>query len=163
MGGAQKPKVDRPLGYWDTESEAPLPWSWASERLERARNYWVVLKRKNGRAYARPVWGVWLDGAFYFDSSSMDQNLATDPEVSVHLESGDEVVIVDGRAERVSDPGARTVLADAINAKYAWDWSPDRFPAPFVIRPKRAFGWCSDPTGMDRGRLFGESGTRWTF
>ena len=85
------------------------------------------------------------------------------PEVSVHLESGDEVVVIDGRAERVNDQGVRTVMAEAINTKYAWDWSPDQFPAPFVVRPKRAFGWCSDPTGRDKGKLFAESGTRWTF
>lgn len=157
------PARSRPIPYWDADAEAPLPWVWATERLERARNYWVVLMRSNGRPTARPVWGVWLGDSLFIDSGSMAAKLSADPRVEVHLESGDEVVIITGEAERVSDPAALRSMADLINAKYHWDWEPDRFPAPFRIRPKRALGWMSDPTGLDRGELFARTGTRWTF
>lgn len=158
-----EPRVDRPTPYWNIAMPAPLPWSWAVERLERARNYWIVLQRTSGHPYARPVWGVWLDGALHFDSSSMDANLRAGGGVEVHLESGDEVVILAGTASAVTDRARLERMAVAINAKYRWDWTPEGFPAPYVLRPLRAYGWCSDPTGADRGALFGETGTRWTF
>lgn len=159
----REPARTRPRPYWDVEAEPPLPWPWAIERLEGARNYWVVLSRPDGRPSARPVWGVWLEGAFLFDSGSMDAKLTADPRVEVHLESGDEVVILVGEAERVRDPETLRSMADAINAKYRWDWKPDGFPAPFRVRPVHAFGWISDPSGLDRGANFGRTGTRWTF
>ena len=39
-----------------------LPWSWAQERLERTRNFWVVTVDPAARPHAMPVWGVWLSG-----------------------------------------------------------------------------------------------------
>jgi len=50
------------------------------------------------------VWGVWLDDIFYFSTGSLaEQNLATNPAITVHLESGSEVVIIEGTAEPISD------------------------------------------------------------
>lgn len=160
---SSQPTRSRPRPYWDLDAEAPLPWSWAIERLERARNYWIAHSRLDGRAAARPVWGVWSGDSLLFDSGSLDHKLRAEPRVEVHLESGDEVVILIGDAEHVHDRDTLRAMADAINAKYHWDWQPDGFPAPFRVRPVRALGWQSDPTGLDRGALFGRTGTRWTF
>ncbi len=50
------------------------------------------------------MWGVWLDTAFYFSTGSLAaQNLAARPAITVHLESGNEVVIIEGMAETVGD------------------------------------------------------------
>src|SRR5215218_6600267 len=40
-----------------------LDWTWATERLESARNYWVVTAGSDGRPHAAPVWALWLDDA----------------------------------------------------------------------------------------------------
>lgn len=119
--------------------------------MKSAKNYWVVAKRRGGRAYARPVWGVWLDGAFHFDSLSMDANLERDGRVEIHLESGDEVVIVEGHATRLTNAALRKRFAAAYRRKYAedppeWNWT---------VRPRIAFGWTL--------ARFGPSATRWTF
>jgi hypothetical protein len=53
-----------------------------------------------------PVWALWLDGRIHFatDAASLKaRNLSRDPSCSVHLESGDDVVIADGSVERVRD------------------------------------------------------------
>jgi pyridoxine/pyridoxamine 5'-phosphate oxidase len=52
-----------------------------------------------------PVSGLWLDGRLLFSTSPESvkgKNLLRDPRVAVHLESGEEVVIMEGEVERVS-------------------------------------------------------------
>src|SRR5581483_11367565 len=106
-----EPRRSRPLmpeGYGVPETEEGLlPWSWAVERLERARNFWFSTTRPDGRPHAMPAWGVWLDGALYFEGSPETRrarNLAANPALVVHLESGDEVVILEGEAQAASPP-----------------------------------------------------------
>ena len=43
-----------------------LSWDHVQERMAEARNYWVATVRPDGRPHATPVWGLWVDGAFYF-------------------------------------------------------------------------------------------------
>ena len=54
----------------------------------------------------RPVDGVWVDGALCFGGSPKTRwvrNLQHDARLSVHLPHDDEVVILEGRAEVVTD------------------------------------------------------------
>jgi hypothetical protein len=45
-----------------------------------------------------------------------------------------------------------------------WKWASDRLPGPFYeVKPRVAFGWISDDTGLDGGAAFGASATRWSF
>ena len=56
------------------------------------------------------------------------KNIAANPEVAVHLESGDEVVILEGRATAMAAPPPRELterLSGAYTAKYAaHDYAP---------------------------------------
>ena len=77
----------------------PIEWAWVSERLTAARSYWIAATRADGSPHVSPVWGVWTDGAFHFftDPDSLKARcLRRDPRAIVHLESGDEVVILEG-------------------------------------------------------------------
>src|SRR5579864_8114798 len=81
-----------------------LPFTHAEQRLATARNYWICTARPDGRPHSIPVWGFWMDGALYFGtarSSRKARNLAHNPALSVHLESGDDVVILEGSAVEV--------------------------------------------------------------
>ena len=143
-----------------------LPWEWAAQRLARARHYWIATTRPNGRPHCRVVWGIWLDGAFYFSTGSLAaENLAENPEITVHLESGSEAVIVEGSAEEVAgDAPLLRRVADAYNAKYGWEVDPESPPGPFYrVSPRMAFGWVSDPSGLDGGSAFHGTATRWKF
>ena len=65
-GGA----ADFDPGYGiSTDDEGMLPWSWADERLEASRNYWIVTAAEDGEPSSAPVWGVWVEGAVYFGTS----------------------------------------------------------------------------------------------
>ena len=143
-----EPRRRRPpfKGYGVRETEeGMLQWGWAVERLTAARNYWVATTRPDGRPHAMPVWGIWLDGAFFFGSgrnSAKTRNLAENPAIVIHLESGDETVILEGLAERVLDGELEQRVDTAYGPKY--DFTPDSSGESdpwFAVRPKRAYAW----------------------
>ncbi|GIW06671.1 MAG: pyridoxamine 5'-phosphate oxidase [Dehalococcoidia bacterium] len=165
------PATDRPrmpdgYGVPDTNDGA-LPWAWAIERLEAARNYWFSTTRPDGRPHAMPAWAVWLDGTLYFEGSPETRrarNIAANPEIVVHLESGDEVVILEGRARPAGkpDPALAEQLAAAFAKKYAA--SHDYRPTVnqwddgglWEFRPRVGFGWSAFPTNVTRWRFRNE-------
>lgn len=168
MTTSREPQPSRPVmpeGYGVPESdEGLLPWTWAVERLETARNYWFSTTRPDGRPHVMPAWAVWLGGELYFEGSPLTRrarNLAVSSAIVVHLESGDEVVILEGEAWEAGKPARALAerLASAFAAKYAT--THDYRPTPeqwdggglWVMRPRVAFGWSEFP----------KSATRWRF
>jgi nitroimidazol reductase NimA-like FMN-containing flavoprotein (pyridoxamine 5'-phosphate oxidase superfamily) len=152
-----EPVGDRPSipGYGVPETtEGTLPWSHATERLERARIYWIGTASADGRPHAVPVWAAWLDGALYFGVGPRSiRNIAANPRVTVHLEGGgDDVVIVEGKVEPFADSDGTTFprLAEAMAAKY--DYRPDG-PEGYVLRPRAAYAWTSFPADATRWRF----------
>jgi pyridoxine/pyridoxamine 5'-phosphate oxidase len=157
-------QVGRPImppgyGVQAAEEGGLLPWAWVDERLSAARNYWLCTARADGRPHAMPVWGVWLDGAVMFGTdraSRKGQNLATKPDCVVHLESGDEVVILEGRAEEIRDRETLGALADAYEVKYAIraiGEEPGAGAAVYAVRPKVVLAWLEAD--------FPKTATRW--
>ncbi|TMJ29824.1 MAG: pyridoxamine 5'-phosphate oxidase, partial [Alphaproteobacteria bacterium] len=154
-----------PDGYGVPETDEGLvEWGWAVERLERARNYWFSTTRPDGRPHAMPAWAVWVDGALYFDGSQetrRGRNLAQNAAIVVHLESGDQVVILEGEAHETGkpDPALAHRLVEAFIAKYGA--SDDYKPTPdqwdngglWSLRPRVAFGWTSFPKTVTRWRF----------
>lgn len=139
-------------------SDGLLPWSFALERLERARAYWLATTRPDGRPHAVPVWGVVVDGVVYFGGGPQTvwaRNLAQRPQVALHLESADEAVIIEGVVERHTEENTEAALLtridDAYEAKYAM-----RHGTPFwELVPRVGFGWTL--------ARFPNDTTRWTF
>jgi general stress protein 26 len=142
-------------------SDSLLPWSYVEERLRAAPNYWITTVGPDARPHARPVDGVWV-GALCFGGSPETRwvrNLRANPAVSAHLGSEVEAVILEGRAEYVTDadnPLAAPMLA-ASREKYPRYFSGDDTPfRPFwALRPTTAFAWKLE--GFPRGA------TRWQF
>lgn len=78
-------------------TEEMLTWSFVESRMHAALNYWIVSAASSGRPHAVPVWGAWLDDVFYFVGAGRKiRNLRANPQAIVHLESTDEVVIIEG-------------------------------------------------------------------
>ena len=126
-----------------------ISWDHVREQLKQARNYWISSTRPDGRPHAAPVWGVWLDETFFFGTGARSQkarNIAVNPWMVVHLESGDEAVILEGSVERVMESGMFARLDQAYSAKYDWrpldgvdgDMPEDPF---FAIKPRIAYAW----------------------
>ncbi len=148
MPGYGLPKTDRGL----------LPWVWAERRLARSHNYWLISVRPNGRPHAMPVWGIWVDGAFYFSTgreSRKARNLALNASCVVCSELADEAVIVEGVAEKVTDKKLQARLARPYHTKYKpWKLDPEMGPI-YAVRPRVAFGMYE--------KRFVDAATRWGF
>jgi hypothetical protein len=147
-----------PAGYGINRAtdEGLLPWSFVQERLASARNYWIVTTRPDGRPHVAPVWGLWLDEAFYFSTdraSRKARNLAASPALVVHLESGDEVVILEGTAQQVDDAALRARFVDAYDAKYQIRPDVGAAAPVYGLRPQVVQAW--------REQDFVNSATRW--
>ena len=162
--GQSNPTASRPYmpgyGIQDAASgRGLLPWSWAVERLTQARSYWVATARPDGRPHAMPVWGVWMEEAFYFScgqASRKARNLALNPACVVGCEPADEAVILEGRAELVTDPLTIARFAALYGPKYGWNMEGFAEPV-YRVRPVAAFAFLAAP-----GEFTG-SATRWTF
>lgn len=159
-----EPRATRPhmpgYGILDESSDRGLlPWAWATERLAQSHNYWVATTRPDSRPHVMPVWGVWLNDAFYFSTgrdSRKVRNLAANPHCVVCTERADEAVIVEGMAAEVSGSAEFGQFAAAYNAKYQWAPDPDEGPV-YVVRPQVAFGFIENEDD------FPGSATRWLF
>ena len=157
---ASRPKMPKSYGLKGPRGGSGLmPWPRAAAQLAAARNYWIGTVRADGGPHAMPVWGIWLDEALLFSTGRASQkgrNLIRDARLVVHLESGDEVVIVEGVAEEVTDPGWLARFAEAYDAKYHFKpdiHDPDN--VTYAVRPQVAFGWLEND--------FPGGATRWQF
>jgi nitroimidazol reductase NimA-like FMN-containing flavoprotein (pyridoxamine 5'-phosphate oxidase superfamily) len=164
---ASEPVMDRPHmpdGYLvESNLAGYVSWEHVRQRMSESLNYWIGTTRPDGRAHVTPIWGMWLDDTFYFDGSpetTRGRNIAANPHISVHLESGDDVVIMEGQAFEIKAPSLeiRERLAAAYSAKYA---SHDYAPGPetwaqgglYIFHTHKVLAWTS----------FAQDPTRWTF
>jgi Pyridoxamine 5'-phosphate oxidase len=153
-------RPDLPTGYGiSPDSDGLLPWRWVQEQLTTARNYWICTTRADGRPHTLPVWGLWLDDAVLFSTdpdSTKARNLAARPDVVVHLESGDEVVVVEGVAARLPPVELPAEFVDSYAWKYGHrlDTSNPAFGF-YRVTPSRVLAWHESD--------FPTSATRFTF
>ena len=156
-----QPKADRPFapGYGIVgaeEGKGLLPWTWVARKMNNCRTFWVAtIHASQGRPHVMPVWGVWLDDAFFFSTgrkSRKGQNLAANSACTVANDNGEEAVIIEGFAEEVKDAVVLERFAAAYVKKYKMD--PRSMGEPiFIVRPKTVFGLIE--------KSFPKSATRW--
>jgi hypothetical protein len=155
-------RPDMPGYGISTNDEGMLDWKWASRAMQSSRNYWIISTRPDGLPHATPVWGLWIDEVFYFSCGKKSQkarNIAANPNIVVHLESGDEVVILEGMLEIVSDTGMFPRLSEEYKQKYDFDPFGENGGLPddpfYTLKVRKAYAW--------REKDFPKSATRWKF
>ena len=154
---ADRPAIPREYGV-ARGPEGMLPWASVEAQLAAAKLFWVATTRADGRPRVRPVDGTWFEGAIYVGGSpetAWVRDLLANPDVSVHLDSTDGVVIVEGVAAR----GGGGISGDA--AERLADLLSERFPygrpkaedfaalGSIAIRPLTVVAWrdfARDPT-----------------
>jgi hypothetical protein len=144
------------------EGTGLLPWSWAQERLESSRNYWIVSTWPDGRPHAMPVWGMWHEDEFWFSCSKLSRkskNLTTNPRCVVATEDANNPVVVEGTARLITSRQQLALMLTPENTKYSTNYGIEMLDpavnASFRIRPAWAFG-------LQAGDFTG-SPTRWDF
>lgn len=113
---------------------APVEWSAVLRKLEagdppapdahNARTTWLTTLNDDGGPHVTPVGALWLDGSFWFQTGATTKkarNVARDPRCSVAVSVRDADIVVEGVAQRVTEP---TALARAAAA-----WAEQGWPA----------------------------------
>ena len=155
------PSASRPVapGYgFPPASDGLLPWKWAQDRLTKSHNYWLMTVRPDRTPHCMPIWGVWVDGRFYFSTGAKSRkakNLAKNRHCVVCTEKAHEAVIVEGTAAAVRDKKLLTSIAPHYYHKYKpWKLDPKMGPI-FEVRPSVVFAMYE--------KEFAESATKWKF
>jgi len=158
-----QPQAGRPFapGYGIAGAEdgtGLLPWIWVEKQMTHCRTFWVAtIHAAHARPHVMPVWGVWVDDAFFFSTgrkSRKGRNLAANPACTVCNDDGEEAVIVEGLAEKLENPDTLDRVAAAYTKKYKMD--PRGMGEPiFMVRPRTVFGFIE--------KSFPKSATRWKF
>ena len=167
------------------EESETTPWEMAQERLanpEHERTSWLATTRPDGRPHLMPLIAFWIDGALHIvvgEGTRKARNLSENGQCvvatsSTTLPSID--IVVEGRADPVSEEETVRHLAEILNAK---NWpleakgdkvygpnAPTAGPPPYTIYrivTSRVFG-LPGMYGMDQfepGEL--PRPTRWDF
>src|SRR4051812_26520754 len=114
---------------FSSDDATPIPWAKGREHLEAAEIYWLSTVRPDGRPHVTPLLAVWVEGALYFCTGPDERkakNLVLNSQCI--LTTGCNVLsegldlVVEGRAEKVSDEATLQRVADAYESKYGSDW-----------------------------------------
>jgi hypothetical protein len=158
MKPTQITRPDFPPGYVD-QPKAEVAWEYVEEQLRAAVHYWLCSVRPDGRPHCVPRWGVYLDGKFYYDGSPETihaRNILENQHVSLHLESGEKAVILEGVSKPAGKPS--TQLAERLSAGFRAKYSqrgyapePDQWDQGglYVFTPRQCIAWTvftEDPT-----------------
>jgi Pyridoxamine 5'-phosphate oxidase len=132
-----------------------LPWETVDAWLASSRNYWLCTSRPDGRPHAKPVWGIWLEDRLLWGTSPQSvtaRNLAANPALIAHVESGDETAILEGEFGFERDPDLLARFVAAYADKYDHKLELDE---AFGLRPRTCLAW----TEVD----YPGTATRWVF
>jgi hypothetical protein len=129
------------LQFGQPSAHPGLEWCWVDAQLTDAGTYWVSMDA-NRHPHPRPVWGVWADEVLYLSIGSPKLAAARRGTLTtVHLDSGTDVVIVEGVVgAKTGDPA----LVAAYDTKYTWTYDVEAYGPLTSIRPHVVLGWRSD-------------------
>ncbi len=105
-----------------------ITWGHANNKLAREKVYWVSTASPRGRPHAAPVWGIWKENRFYFETdpnSAKGRNLSNNQRLVVHVQDGMDTVILEGSAQREKRAERLSLLRKDYVRKYRYTpvWS----------------------------------------
>ena len=152
---ASRPKIPADYGVPQND-KGLLVWSHVNERMTQARHYWICTVSADDRPHVTPVDGLWLDNMLYFGGSPKtrrNRNLIKNPAVSVHLDSSEDVVILNGNSHFETPEHELAVrLSQASRKKYGYSPSPKDYEhsGVHIFRPLTVFAWKQFPKDVTR-------------
>jgi nitroimidazol reductase NimA-like FMN-containing flavoprotein (pyridoxamine 5'-phosphate oxidase superfamily) len=165
------PTPDLHTGFSDPDAR-PTPWERVVDVIESAELFWISTVRADGRPHVTPLPTVWRDGALYFCTGPEEQkavNLRANNQCA--LTTGDNRwkagldVVVEGRAERVTDDATLRALAAMWDSKYNGDWKYDVRDGAFhhdvgvahvfEVRPRKVLSFAKGDFAQTRFRFDG--------
>lgn len=142
--------------YGVTAPAEGATWPPIAEKLTASRNYWICTTRSNGAPHSKPVWGVWSDGLWFSTGGTAvtGRNLTRDRRVSVHTESGDDVVILEGEVTPTRQGDVPDEVLAAYATKYGFDPrdNADSSGIWYLLLPSVAHTWLEQDFQNSVGR-----------
>lgn len=159
---AKEPKTGRPimpaLYGMQKRKRGTMKWADVCKQLEKSKNYWICTTRADGRPHAMPVWGFFLDDHLFFSTGRTTlkaRNIARDPNIVIHLESGDDAVIVECTVQEFP-------LTDKAWVKRVDDLSKKKYKMGLMLIPESVMYRATPKVVLAwREKDFAVSGTRW--
>jgi hypothetical protein len=150
------PPRERTLSMYGQPSEiAPLEWDWVDQELAASGAYWVIAIGGGRYPHPRPVWGVWHGEQLNLSVGSpvLQRALSAGSAVSVHLESGTDVVILEGD---IAGSTTAPEVIDAYDRKYEWSYDANEYGPLTIVTPTtilawRASGWAGRDSFQQTG------------
>ncbi|MCD5350130.1 pyridoxamine 5'-phosphate oxidase family protein [Kineosporia mesophila] len=106
-------------------------------RLQHEQGAWLCTLRPDGSPHVTPVWFVHLEGCWWIGSRATNvkvRNVQADPRVVLTLESIDEPVVAEGRAQVAQADEFPEAVVEAFQIKYGWNPATvDGSEAPRVL------------------------------
>lgn len=135
--------------------------------------WWITTLNADGSPHTNAIGAIWHDDAVWFvtgDHTRRGHNLARDARVTMAFSAAQMDVVVEGRAERVTDTARVAALAERWN-EGGWPCEPDEsgtaFTAPFMAPSAGAAPWYVYRVAATSAHALStiEPGgaTRWTF
>jgi general stress protein 26 len=123
-----------------------ITWEHANDKLARETVYWVSTASTQGRPHSAPVWGIWKQNSFYFETdpnSVKGRNLSNDQRIVVHVQDGNDTVILEGSARIEKKPEKlKQLRKDYVNKyQYTPDWSNEKDQIVFSVEPMIVHAW----------------------
>ncbi len=123
-----------------------ITWGHANNKLVREKVYWISTASLQGRPHAAPVWGIWKEDKFYFETdpnSAKSRNLSNNQRLVVHVQDGMDTVILEGSAQRENTGERLSQLKKDYVRKYQYtpDWSNEAEQIVFRVEPKIVHAW----------------------
>jgi len=121
-----QPRAGRPFapGYGLAQDEKGLlPWTWVAKQMSGCRTFWVATIHPSNRPHVMPVWGVWVDDAFYFSTgrkSRKGRNLAANPACTITNDDGEEASLSKARRKRSKTQRHSTVWQPLTRKSTRW-------------------------------------------
>jgi nitroimidazol reductase NimA-like FMN-containing flavoprotein (pyridoxamine 5'-phosphate oxidase superfamily) len=144
------PRRVRPMfpKEWHVPNDPKLwtTWEHVNDKLARETVYWVSTTSRLGQPHAVPVWGIWKQNKFYFETdpkSVKARNLSNSEHVVVHVQDGNDTVILEGKARKEKRSEKLSRLKKDYTRKYQYtpDWSNERSQIVFRVEPRIAHAW----------------------
>lgn len=153
-----RPRFPHGYGFTPNTPHSPPAWDWVVSRIAGSRNYWICTASRQAKPHAMPVWGIWGDDTLYFvtkRASKKARNLFENPQVVVHLESGDDVIVLEGMALELKSPAKMAEIGKLYSEKYGGDQIYPDIESVFELQADTVFSWLE--------RDFHQTATRWTY
>ncbi|HXG26902.1 MAG TPA: pyridoxamine 5'-phosphate oxidase family protein [Candidatus Binatia bacterium] len=131
-----------------------IDWVHVIDRLTTAEGYWLGTVTPDHRPHVVPIWGCFVAGDLYLETGDpntiKNRNLRANPNVFVHLDDVNDVVLIRGTAVEIA-PSRRLgeALAAAMGGKYSgYDPTPDSWDhgGMWRIEPEAVIAWTTMPT-----------------